>query len=195
MTTAFTHALVEHDLTFEQFVWRCASAFDFLARRHDAYDVAIDALPNDSHERKRLDEAQSELEAFRIYDEQGRLEALQYEYAYTRKILKRASEENAKTDAKLDAMAERIREWQVPDVEPLPELKDFMLSQLKMSKCLPFNADIPEPTAADVERRMETLERRVEKIREELRQIAVNYARRKAWIAALLNSVPKPEEG
>lgn len=194
MTTGFVRPVVEDGISFAQFVWNCASAFDFLARRNDVRHVEIAATVDDAHERARLDEAQTELESFRALDQQGRLAFLRAARNEASERLQRARIEQAEENAKIAAMVEKVRAWDPPKVEPLPALKDFMLHQLQISTSTWEACEPPEPMHSDAHRHLATLERRVQSLREEIAQIHVHHRKRSAWIEALLHSVPQPEE-
>ena len=126
---------MESGQPFDEFVLQCARAFGALIMmRDDAMDTPIpEAFEASNYNKTRLEDAKKELARLQAMTPEMRLD-----FGKARKADAIASSEKnlaqqAEQNARLDAMAEKVKAWQPPTSDHA-ELKNFMLDQIRISR-------------------------------------------------------------
>jgi hypothetical protein len=198
MSTGYTSIIEENpDVTFEEFVWRCARAFGaMIEMRDDRLDAAIpDEFPISSYHKDRLREAEEKLEELNSMSEaQATIRAT---HQYENEIEYYRKSEARKTDlkARYEKMRRQVDAWVPPSSEHV-NLKGFMLDQLDQS--IKFDTDYhsEEPkqmTGAEwLKWATEGAHRDIKYHKEQWALEQSRAADRNKWLADLRKSVPVP---
>jgi hypothetical protein len=195
MPTGYTCIIDDHaDVTFEQYVWRCARAFGALVlMRDDGMDAPIpEKFEASDYHVKALERDTAkliELEGMKLA--QAKVLAAADHEAALRRWEETVVKESA-IDARYQAIREKVEAWHPPSSEHVG-LKEFMLEQLKTGRPR-TSADDPEPTPKTAR---EWLDGQIKNVRwsveyhtKELRKERERTDERNRWIAGLRSSVP-----
>lgn len=193
MATGYTFAVAKGEMSFEQYVWRCAGALNPLSvlspyEQRTPIEPSLESLDENIREnQERLKELQSKTPK--------EVEAM-YEAQYS-DILSDAERRNAERAAKYEnykAMLDRVKAWEPPTTDH-EELAQFMIEQLQKSiefDCKPV--EMPErQDPAEWHKMMVGYAKKSldQSIQNRTREIlwAQNATE---WIDQLEKSVPKP---
>lgn len=135
MPTGYTSIIEDHDdVTFEQYLWRCARAFGaFILQRDSDLDakVPLERAPDDYYEKN----ARECRERLRVVEEMSLEDAAREMAAANEQALRfheEAEEHRKKTCAQYDRMRAKVLAWRPPTPDHA-RLKKFMLEQLDTS--------------------------------------------------------------
>ena len=144
MPTGYTLDLYDgKDITFEEFVLRCARAFGALiSMRDEPINVPIPERfePSDYH-LKELEKAKKRLKEIKKWNEE--MAEQEAERAYQEALKKREEfvKKNNLIRKRYEDMLSKVREWKPPTPDHV-DLKKFMIQQLEDS--IEFDCFIPE---------------------------------------------------
>lgn len=197
MPTGYTSIIEERDVSFEEFVWRCARAFGALIdMRDDSLEAAIPERlePSDYYQRsvREAERRVIQLERMNAAERSAEGARLKREsLAAHRDWLNRQQA----TNARYSTIEQKVETWQPPTTEHV-RLKEFMLEQLRISKgdtsyieqsIAASDSKTPGEFFAD---ELSTARRRLKSAREHQQQELERVASRNEWLAQLRNSVP-----
>lgn len=192
MATGYTCIVEDRDdVTFEQYLWRCARAFSPFVRE-DSLDAAVpqECKPDEYYEKQ----VRTAREALRVAEETPPNDAMAEE---NRRRLTYYEEDEARRKektARYDRMKEQVRAWRPPTPEH-EALKTFMLEQLltgwpgyqREPGSPPEPATDPAAWRAEkIEAAREVLLRAEKRFAEEVER----YERNTAWIRRLNERTP-----
>ena len=144
MPTGYTLDLYDgKDITFEEFVLRCARAFGALIdMRDEPMDAPIPERfePSDYH-LKELIKAKKRLEEVKGWDEEKAEQEAERAYRDALKKREEFIEKNKLIHKRYEDMLSKVREWKPPTPDHV-DLKKFMIQQLEDS--IEFDCFIPE---------------------------------------------------
>ena len=134
MPTGYTAELMDKGQDFRTFVLLCARAFGAtVMQRDDPMDEPPKKQEPSDHYAKALANARKEATRLRSMNAAQRLAHGAYLRAEAISIRRNALARDLAENARLDAMAERVRAWTQPSDEH-KGLKDFMLDQITISR-------------------------------------------------------------
>jgi hypothetical protein len=195
MPTGYTCIIDDHeDVTFEQYLWRCARAFGALVMmRDDPTDAPIpERFEASGYHVKELANARAKLAELEILSiEQAETMAAADHEAAVSWWRQRASKEGA-IDERYAAIRERVMAWEPPSPDH-EELKKFMLEQLRTGR--PYSsARDPKPekkTAREwLDAQIKDARWSVDYHEKNLRAEHARTEERNRWLAELRESVP-----
>jgi hypothetical protein len=198
MPTGYTADVCDGKQTeFKDFAMTCARAFGALiVMRDDPMDAEIpqEFAPN-TYSADRMAEAQAILERLRgLTPDQMEAEATA---AYEAEVASHAKDEaeEAATDARLDAMIEKVKAWTPPTADHV-EMKSFMLEQLRISKRGTYRSPVPVKLSGRdwLEAQMAKAERDVGYHAAEQAKENERAKSRTAWVNALRASLRPSHE-
>lgn len=199
MPTGYTAKLCDGEQSFQDFVLTCARAFGALVdMRDDPMDAPIpDAIKVDSFYARSVTEAQSALESLKSMDGFSKMQLardrLDHERAYHLEAI-------AKTKAirtRLECALEKVNRWTPPSLDHI-ELKEFMIQQL--TSTIDFDGswayheqaleELKSKTVQEViYAEISTLEKRLDRAKESLKEATERASERTRWITQLLESI------
>lgn len=197
MPTGYTADLHDgKDITFEQFVMRCARGMGALIlMRDDPADAPIPEQfePSDYHPTK-LAEAEQALAAFEAMTDQEQTDLYLAERAENLAARTRAKRERAHMLARYQGMLAEVEAWEPPAI--LASFKDFMVEQLTGSidfDCHPGTDVYPQPLPEQIEdwyvEKLRKLRWDVDYHRKQLAEEIERTNGRNEWLAALHSSL------
>lgn len=209
--TGYTGAMIEKNLDFNAFVWRCARAFGPLIHmRDEPMDADIpDTVPEEqdgsTYYKERHEEAEKALNAWEDLPLAARhkeiTRVLRERLDGHRRYVNKVVAENLI----LTNMISQVEAWKAP--EPHAPLKDFMLDQLRVSlvdvkrlfeESARYEAELSAPLDAAVDEHVAGLAGNVVYYRElaEKEKRSKNSVSANEWLAGLRASVgPPPRKG
>ena len=144
MPTSYTLDLYDgKDITFEEFVLRCARAFGALiSMRDEPINVPIPERfePSDYH-LKELEKAKKRLKEIKKWNEEMAEQEAERAYQEALKRREEFIEKNNVIRKRYEDMLSKVREWKPPTSDHV-DLKKFMIQQLEDS--IEFDCFIPE---------------------------------------------------
>lgn len=201
MPTGYTSAIDDKDISFEQFVWRCARGMGALVMMRDDYLGAKiperfeaspyhqDALEKAQKERKRL---------LAMSDDQIENE----NRAEMAKLAKESEEATARSKealARYDRMVAKVEAW-APPTKDHEGLKKFMLEQLSTGRPFDMGGDYEGRRGAFKTKPAAWRRERIAAIDEQIAYHSRAYVEeverteeRNDWLDALRGSVPPTE--
>ncbi len=198
MPTGYTSQVADGELTFGQFVWRCARAFGALIEMRDS---SLDAVPperfeSSGYEQKSLDESKARLakllEMTPVEVEKAQLARAKENRKHQEDI--RESHRQKRTN--YEAMLAQAEAWETPSDEH-SGLKDFMVSQLRESiefDCYEIKDDylgkVPGTGKEWLDAEIASAQLRVSRDEEDLRKSLERTDSRNLWLKDLRDSVP-----
>lgn len=202
MPTGYT-AIIEQkkDVTFEEFVWRCARAFGACTEmRDDPLDAAIPEHfePSDYYQRAVAEALQrvTQLERMTTAERTAEGERLKHE---TIRVHSEWLDRERATNDRYRAMEEKAMAWEPPSAEHAG-LKTFMLEQLRLSAS---NTGFIESALADSKTKapgekfadaLSEARRRLQSAQQSLKEELERTGSRNQWLAQLRHSVPYPSK-
>lgn len=134
MPTGYTDIISREDITFEQFALRCSRAFGAtIELRDESLDAEIpEEFQPSTYHKEKLEEAEKELEDFRIKTDEELQVELEVEFKENQAYYLSKIEEESKLKLKYYAMLAKVQAWVPPTVEH-EGLKKFMIEQLQSS--------------------------------------------------------------
>lgn len=197
MPTGYTYRIEEDpSFTFERYVWLCARAFIPQMREDPMTDPVPERFEVDSYHLRRLVDAEEELGLLKaLSPEEFYLQAARdYEQHYAQWAQNEAKRQVI--HARYLAMEAEIVAWEPP--EPYHSLREFMLSQLRMS-VHQVASPYTEPTKISLEEAAERLAERIKWAKDDVRrakdQLEENRKHTEqfnVWLAGLRAEVPQP---
>jgi len=144
MPTCYTLDLYDgKDLTFEEFVLRCARAFGALiSMRDESIDTPIPERfePSDYH-LKELEKAKKRLKEIKKWNEEKAEQEAERAYQEVLKRREEFIEKNKLIRKRYEDMLSKVQKWKPPTIEH-ESLKQFMIQQLVES--IEFDCFVPE---------------------------------------------------
>lgn len=200
MPTGYTHIIEDRDdVTFREFIWRCARAFGACVMQRDSgldAPVVLTDKPSSYHQdsiARALELKDSILKA----SDESLLAKEEIRYSDAVEAWQRALEEGAHKSAKYAAMLEQVRAWKPPTPEH-NGLRDFMISQIMDSvKWLgtPFEPSDPCTDAVELRRRLlEKADDDIQYHTEKHQAEVAAYEARNEWLQQLVKSVGTPPQ-
>lgn len=189
MPTGYTAGIEEGDMSFEEFVWYCATAFFYdTARMPEQFKITGDYAQKIADTKARIAEFETISDLEVANRQAASRERYQTEY---KKSIKRAAD----LTEKYQMMIRKVENWSVPTPDH-EALKKFMLRQLEESlkwdcysldaQAAPVSTEEYRATVlADLRDHLKFCEER-QKTEEE------NVEKSNKWMAALKASVPRP---
>lgn len=195
MPTGYTCIIDDHDdVTFGQYVWRCARAFGALVLMRDD---ALDAVPPESFEpdlryyAEALERETAEIDRLLAMTPEQAEEAAKADYRKQVDQWQKSEAERAAVQRRYDQMRDRIERWTPPSSDH-SELKKFMLQQLVESR--KYSGPYPQPTLVPGvewrQRRLDETQRSLKYHREHIEAERARTKERNRWLAQLRESVP-----
>ncbi len=133
MPTGYTDAIAK-DISFEDFVWRCARAFGALVTmRDEPYDAPIpEKFESTDYHSRGLEKAQADLVEFQKLSSADYEKRAQEEYESEIAMYLQRVKEKTTLRNKYSAMLAQVIEW-IPPSPDHEKLKSFMASQIRES--------------------------------------------------------------
>ena len=144
MPTGYTLDLYNgKDITFEEFVLKCARAFGALIdMRDEPMDAPIpERFEPSDHHLKELEKAKRRLKEIRKWNEEKAEQEAERAYREALKERKEFIKKNKLIRKRYEDMLSKVREWKPPTPDHV-DLKKFMIQQLEDS--IEFDCFIPE---------------------------------------------------
>jgi len=202
MASAFTGPVQEGVITeFPDFALKCARAIGPFVLMRDDSDTSPEAtrraivtgryLEDDSYGAKHLTDIEAELARVRDMYDGAVLAAAQAQHDDAVRLNEESVAERERTRTRYEAMIEKVEAWDPPTSDHAG-LKEFMLSQLHESlehDCHDFTFEVPEVSLSWREQTIERLEKQAEDQRTRNAEAAERNEWRRAWVAALVESL------
>lgn len=197
MPTGYTSIIEDHDdVTFEQYLWRCARAFGaFIMQREDALDAAVslERKPDGYYEKEVL-RLRKELRAAEEMTLDGAALAMAEDNAQVLAFHEESKASRKRTSAQYDRMRAKVRAWEPPTPEHAG-LKKFMLEQLETGhpSYMREPGEPPKLASDPAAWRAEKIEQARDSLLRTEQHLAEEVQRCKeatAWIQALHAQVP-----
>ena len=196
VSTGYTAPLHERDMTFEEFVWRCAHAMaasDMYDRRVDA--EITDVQPKTKYDEDRLAEAQAERLRITAMTDEETEATVKASAAEMDRRVREGNEERAVEKARFRAMLSKVEAWK-PPTPGHAEFREFMIEQLTGDLKYLDPMDMRSYLTTGAFWRSQELERLEKRIVDSIKAIAEKRRRAEednAWLRALRASVPQPK--
>lgn len=193
MPTGYTAAVVDGKQTeFPDFAMSCARAFGALiTMRDDPADAPIpDEFKPSTYSADRLEEAKGKLALLQAMTPEEADAAAWNAFTEGNRSADEYDAKNDAEDARLEAMAEKVRAWTPPTAEH-QGLKTFMLEQISISKHGDYRSSRPQKMTGAQWLEAETKDA-MREIGYHAKSQAEEEARasgRTAWVAALRQSL------
>jgi hypothetical protein len=199
MPTGYTCIIEDReDVTFAEYVWRCARAFGALIEMRDAaIDAAIPAefVPSTYHV-ERLAEARARLRDLGSVTVTAAKEKARAEHREALAAWKVREAKRTATLARYDAIRAQAARWEPPTADHAG-LRDFMLQQIDVSTEF-MRTPRSRPKAltgqAWLDAQIASAKWDVDYHEKQLAEERSRVASRNTWVAALRQSVPPAEE-
>lgn len=201
MPTGYTADIYDgKDVSFEDFVWKCARGFGALISLRDEPNAGIpDEFKVDEYYERRLQEATEEFKkAQSMTDEDFALEA-ERTFRKETEYLTGYIEEKKKLRKRYENMLEQVVSW-TPPTENHVELKNMMINQLEVSIRGEASTDRVEKELAELSlktveemkaRVIEDCEWHLNRAKEQLEVETVAAKEHTEWVSALRRSLTK----
>lgn len=196
MPTGYTAQLAQGEVSFQEFVWRCARAMGALVMmRDEPLDAPIERAEPSPYHRDRIVKSREQLDAARAWsdDEAEALATSEYEKAVASADARRASGKG--TTERYAAMLKRVMEWE-PPTEKHENFREFMINQLTQSIDFDCYHTVETPKRrTGAEYRVFTIDAATQAIayhKKNYNEEVARTAERNAWIDALRASVGEP---
>lgn len=199
MPTAYTAGIIESDITFEQYVWRCARAFGALIEmRDESLDapIRLSAMKPDDYYSNSLKDAKKKLERYLKVTDAQALAQLEKDHADTVESYREMEVNRLAEQEKYSAMLQKVTAWVPPSKEHYG-LKTFMIEQIQDSMRYGTEPYTPpkKPTVAEWRKhQLESLTHNVAYHEKALRENEERYRQRLEWLNQLVASVPLPKK-
>ena len=144
MPTGYTLDLYDgKDITFEEFVLKCARAFGALIdMRDEPMDAPIpERFEPSDHHLKELEKAKRRLKEIRKWNEEKAEQEAERAYREALKERKEFIKKNKLIRKRYEDMLSKVQKWKPPTIEHV-SLKQFMIQQLLES--IEFDCFVPE---------------------------------------------------
>lgn len=197
MPTGYTSPLYDgKDISFEDFVKRCAHAFIVDLRDESADSEIPRTVQEPVWQNKRFAEATLALEFYENMSdedaEQGAVESFQERHAEWEKMI----EHTASLKKRYEDMLAKVKDWEItPDLQGL---KDFMIQQLQSSIDFDTDHEWPEPkqvTGPEYKKtQIESAQRMLTYAREDMAKAAERRKQNQEWLDHLWDSLEKTSE-
>jgi hypothetical protein len=196
MATGYTACIQDRDVTFGEFVWRCARAFGaLLPMREEPMDAEIpEKFAASDYYEKEIARLKTELAKLEGMPDHGVLQEEAADRVEAEQSQQKSRERKARTKQRYETMLEKVRAWKPPTPEH-EGLRSFMINQIEESirwDCSDWNPEPPKvrsvPTyrAEQIASLKQDLVRAQKNYDEELERTRLHNE----WIAALRASVP-----
>lgn len=194
MPTGYTQPLYEgKDISFSDFIKRCAHAFIIHLRDEDvAGDIPHEA-PKSTYESKRLMEEQIRLKFYTDMSDEDAEQGARDRYAEDLEVYEQFATDNQALRERYTKMLNQAKDWEVPS--DLQGLKDFMIQQLESSISYDTDMSLPAPTPKTAEEykksQIAMAQRAVDYATQDFQKAAERHASNQRWINALWDAMPK----
>jgi hypothetical protein len=201
MATGYTHEFADKDVSFNEFVWKCARAMgSFIHMRDDPMSSEIRMPEEDTYHSKSLLEAVEYLEELKNMPLTKAFLLMTEEREASIKRAKESLEKSARLRERYTKMIAKVSDWQPPTPEHT-NFKKFMLEQLTSSLDWDCNDKYtleelarPEITAQEwLDREIKSATRDVEYHTQHMSDDKKRNKEVIDWIKALQQSVPLPK--
>jgi hypothetical protein len=198
MPTGYTAIIDDNpDVTFADYVWRCARAFGALVlMRDEPLDVPIPEFKVDEYYERRIRIAEQDLADARAMRVEQAAVMMREEHEAECQRCKEWQADTREKMVRYNEMYTQLAEWKPPTPDHA-KLKEFMAEQLATGMpSLDWCRD-PDPIMQTPEEwraeRVHRAEKELARAREALAEERKRIESRNAWVRALAESVPMPE--
>ncbi len=197
MATGYTAEFEKRDLSFSEFVWRCARAMGaFFHMRENGLGDKLTLPVLDTYHRDALRQAEKDLEAFKKLTKSQLKKMMETEQQDAKKYADARLEKTHLLKDRYSRMLAQVKAWTPPSVEH-HGLKDFMIEQLESSikhDCYEdsFCREMKETFQQWQQSKMDAEIYSVEYHAREWEKDQETHKKLVAWIKALQTDVPFP---
>ena len=201
MATGYTYEFEEKDLSFEEFVWKCARAMGaFMHMRDDSMNEEIRLPKEDDYHSRSLLEAVEYLEELKAMPLAKAHELMLEELKGKIKQAKESLAKSSKLRDRYTRMISKVSDWQPPTPDHA-NFKKFMLDQLTSSLEWDCNdkyaleaLNTPEISAQEwLDREIKSAQHDIEYHTRHMTEDRQRHKEVINWIKELQKSVPQPK--